>query len=160
MYEIVKAKLSDIDSIIKLIKDRIKWMDEKGINQWNKTDYVGRYPKEYFEENIDYFYIAKKDNKIVGEYALYEEDVRWPNKRNGYYIHHLATDLNEKGLGKIMILYAEELAKINDKEVVRFDSQIGNDSLSKYYDDLGYFVCGTCNDLLYNGLLREKEIEK
>lgn len=159
MYEIVKAKKDDIDSIIVLIKNRIKWMDKVGINQWNKTDYIGRYPREYFEENINYFYIAKKGEKTVGEYALYETDVRWPSSRNGYYIHHLATDLNEKGLGKEMILFAEKLAKENQKEVVRFDSQIGNDTLSKYYDDLGYFVCGVCDDQLYHGLLREKEIK-
>lgn len=46
------AQYDDIKDILSLIKLRIKWMDEKGIEQWNKTDYLNSYPSEYFENCI------------------------------------------------------------------------------------------------------------
>ena len=158
MYIITKPNIDDVDEIMSLIDSRIKWMDKVHIEQWNKTHYFERYPKEYFINNIEYFYIAKKENKIVGFLAAYTQDERWPNQRNGYYIHHLTIDLNEKGLGIIMLKYMEEEAKINNKEVIRLDSAVGNKKLEKYYTDLGYKEVGTCIDGLYKGILREKEI--
>lgn len=46
------AQYGDIKDILSLIKLRIKWMDEKGIEQWNKTDYLNCYPSEYFQNCI------------------------------------------------------------------------------------------------------------
>lgn len=48
MYKITKPTINDIDEIMSLIDSRIKWMDEVHIEQWNKTHYFERYPKEYF----------------------------------------------------------------------------------------------------------------
>ena len=53
-----KATLFDIDSIIKVIQDRIDWMDEVGIEQWNKTSYLEVYPREYFEAFFIVFFAA------------------------------------------------------------------------------------------------------
>ena len=155
MYTITKPSIDDIDEIMSLIDSRIKWMDEVGINQWNKTHYFERYPKEYFINNIDYFYIAKKENKIVGFLAAYLEDERWPDQKDAFYIHHLTVDIKEKGLGIIMLKYMEDEARKYKKEAIRLDSAIGNTKLEKYYSDLGYKEKGYCKDGLYNGILRE-----
>ena len=48
-----KGSVKDADAILELIKKRIEWMDENNIEQWNKTDYLSFYPKEYFEEKAE-----------------------------------------------------------------------------------------------------------
>lgn len=44
------ATKSDITSIFKLYENRIKWMDKKGLKQWNTTNYLKVYPLDYFQK--------------------------------------------------------------------------------------------------------------
>lgn len=71
-------------------------MDEKNLYQWNRTNYMQRYPREYFLGRISSheFYLAvDPEGKTVGVMALLLEDGRWTEdeKKNCYYVHHLAT---------------------------------------------------------------------
>ena len=46
-----KAGPEDVGPILDLIRRRIRWMDEIGLDHWNKVDYFGIYPERYYEEN-------------------------------------------------------------------------------------------------------------
>lgn len=38
--EIVAASAADVDAILEIICARMDWMDQKGLFQWNATDYL------------------------------------------------------------------------------------------------------------------------
>ena len=159
-----QATLQDVDAIMGLVQMRIDWMNQVGLHQWNETDYFGRYPRSYWERNIDYFLVGEHQGKLVVAIALYKEDVRWT--RDGeytgttsgaaYYLHHLVTDPAAKGAGVAMMHYVERYALEHGTHLLRLDSAIGNKVLECYYTQLGYSPCGTCHDHLYHGILREK----
>lgn len=95
-YQFRAAEPEDVDDIIGIIQERIDWMDEKNLYQWNRTNYMQRYPREYFLGRISSheFYLAvDPEGKTVGVMALLLEDGRWTEdeKKNCYYVHHLAT---------------------------------------------------------------------
>ena len=79
-YRFRRAQNADVDQMMEIIRDRIKWMDKQGLHQWNKTDYMQQYPREYFLEGIEkgLFYIAlDEQDRVAGLMALLTEDPRW-----------------------------------------------------------------------------------
>ena len=153
-----KAKLEDIDRILELICQRIDWMDKNNIDQWNNTEYLEVYPKSYFMQNIDYFFVSENNKKIVAATALYKNDYRWETSAKALYVHHLVADLKCKGAGKQLLQYSENYAKENGFNFMRLDSAVGNIKLEKFYTDQGYKEVGTCIDGNYYGILREKQL--
>ena len=158
-----QARLQDVDAIMQLVQQRIDWMNDTGLHQWNETDYFGRYPRSYWGGNIECFLVGV-EGRVVVAIALYEEDVRWT--RDGmytgtasgaaYYLHHLVTDPTVRGAGAAMMQYVETYALQHGIRLLRLDSAVGNQALEQYYIKLGYVACGTCHDQLYHGILREK----
>lgn len=161
-----KARLQDVDAIMRLVQRRIDWMNAVGLHQWNETDYFGRYPRSYWERNVRYFLVGEEEGRVVVAIALYTEDVRWTRdghytgvaEGNAYYLHHLVTEPAAKGAGREMMLYVERYAAEQGVTLLRLDSAVGNLALEQYYTDLGYTACGTCHDRLYHGVLREKRL--
>lgn len=165
-----KARLQDVDAIMSLVQQRIDWMNETGLHQWNETDYFGRYPRKYWEDNIYYFLVGEaEDGRIVAAIALYDNDVRWtrdgklndsivPVAERAYYLHHLVTDTGSRGVGREMLRYVERYAQQNGISLLRLDSAVGNTNLEYYYTEMGYSACGTCHDRLYHGILRQKRL--
>ena len=49
-YIFREIEKDEIPQMFNLILERIKWMDEKGIKQWNVTKYDEVYPQSYYEE--------------------------------------------------------------------------------------------------------------
>lgn len=165
-----EAVVTDVDAIMRLVQQRIDWMDLMGLHQWNETDYFGRYPRSYWESHIGSFLVGEQDGQVVVAIALYTEDVRWtrdgeytgpltdcPDK--AYYLHHLVTDPEAKGVGIEMMHYVEQYAAQQDVGLLRLDSAVGNEQLARYYTALGYRECGHCHDRLYHGVLREKTLK-
>ena len=122
---ILPAREEDVPAIMALLQQRIDWMDEKGLYQWNKTGYLTCYPPAHFQRMI------REEQTFVA----------W-------------TD----GLGKEMLAYAEDFARERGKPFLRLDSQKVNDTLSRYYEALGYLPAGECVDGAYVGILREKSL--
>lgn len=161
-----KATLLDVDAIMALVQLRIDWMNQKGLHQWNETDYFGRYPRAYWESHIGSFLVGEEQGRVVVAIALYTEDVRWTrdghytggHSGRAYYLHHLVTDPAVPGAGAEMLRYVERFAIEQGISLLRLDSAVGNAVLERYYAALGYVPCGTCQDQLYHGILREKMI--
>jgi len=150
-----------------LVQRRIDWMNVVGLHQWNETDYFGRYPRGYWERNIDYFLVGEEEGTVVVAIALYTEDVRWAQDGEytgnaageAYYLHHLVTDPAYKGAGVSMMRHVEQYALDHQIKLLRLDSAVGNLALERYYTQLGYTACGVCHDRLYHGVLREKLLD-
>ena len=47
-FTILPAKEEDVPAIMALLQQRIDWMAEKGLYQWNKTEYLTCYPRPIF----------------------------------------------------------------------------------------------------------------
>lgn len=156
-----KATDSDVYDIYKIIQNRCKWLDEKSIEQWNVTR---TYKHDYYLEKIKdgKIYVAVYNEKIVGvfmfqlssHYAEYDENIA--------YIHHLATDIHYKGMGKIIISKIIELAKNHSKKYVRLDNISSNSKLNEYYEKNGFKQIGTIETKNYDGknsgIIRQLEI--
>jgi len=163
--EIRLADLEDVDGILDLIRQRIGWMDEKGLEQWNKTEYLSVYPRSYFEEIIrrgDVF-VASENGTVVGAAALFPQDPRWSAEENrdtsALYVHHLVSDLRTPGVGRRLLAFAEGYARARSIQALRLDSAEGNAALESYYAALGYTALGTCVDGPYVGIKREKRLD-
>ncbi|MBQ8592379.1 MAG: MBL fold metallo-hydrolase [Lachnospiraceae bacterium] len=155
----------EIPQMFELILKRMIWMDEKGIKQWNVTKYDEVYPLHYYEDAWNRGEIFVLVDKIAGEIvcagALKESDERW-KKDNipAFYLHHFVTKVGEQGIGRVFLQYAEKYAKEKGKIFFRLDSAVGNDKLTKYYEEQGYLPVGSCVDGMYEGILRQKKLEE
>lgn len=134
------AKEKDIETIHDLIVKRCKWFDENSIKQWDMS-YAKRYDKDYFKNqiNTNLMYVAKYDETIAGCMLLKNKDEDfWQDDEPSYYIHHLATDILYKGIGKSLINFAINKARNDNKEYLRLDCFKSNIKLNNYYKNLGF----------------------
>ena len=160
-YIFRQATAKEIPEVFALIMRRVAWMDTVGIQQWNVTKYDQRYPLHYYEmrrQKEELFVLTDETGKIVSVGALLHEDERWPDPESAYYLHHLASDPEEKGTASIFLQKAEEYTAAQGKAYMRLDSAIGNKTLEHYYASRGYTPAGYCKDGLYEGVLRQKKL--
>lgn len=160
---LVKAVPEDLQAVCDIVQERIDWMNEKGIRQWNVTDYWGRYPVSHYAGLIDKqeMYVLKDEKDyIIGTVTYFSVDDRWPEDIPGdaWYLHHLATRVAYRGAGEMILKMTEDLARSVGKEYLRLDCADDNTFLNGYYGRQGYELRGTCADGLYTGVCREKKL--
>ncbi len=159
-YELVKAKVNELPAIYDLINQRIAWMDQVGIRQWNVTGYWTRYPESYYETQTEAgrMLVLKADGQIVAAGVIYEEDERWENSTavSAYYLHHFVTGLEARGAGSVYLERLEDYARKHGKSRMRLDCAIDSPKLNHYYESRGYVYHSQCVDGLYAGNNREK----
>ncbi|WP_423363051.1 hypothetical protein [Mycoplasma sp. P36-A1] len=163
LYKLKYARKRDIYPIIDLIKHRIDWMDEVGIDQWNKSGYLAKYTYSYFEDLVDdkLLYVLKDEaNVIWGAMTLLELDARWPGYSDALFVHNLVTKKELKNGGKMLLNYALNEAVTKHKSYIRLDAIVGNDKLNSYYHDLGFEYIDTVVDGNYKGNLLAKKVIK
>lgn len=162
-YRFRAAQEQDVDSIIEIIKDRIKWMDQKQLHQWNKTDYMKQYPREYFLRRVragEFYLVCNNGGEPMGAIALLTEDPRWKDDepKPCYYAHHLAAKRSAHGAGRALLMFCEQFAKGQGKVAIRLDCQKGNDRLNDFYAQLGYQYVAPMKEDNYEGIKREKQL--
>ena len=166
-YVFRRIREDEIPVMFSIILSRMRWMDEVGIDQWNNTFYDEVYPVSYYEEHRragEVFVLEEiSTGEIVSAAVLKSEDDRWEHiedyhTKKAFYLHNFCSRLDKKGTGKIFLDFAEEYARICEKDVFRLDSADDNKVLEAYYESRGYIPKGCCVDGLYKGILREKEI--
>ena len=159
-----KIEKEELPALFELIKSRIRWMDEVGIEQWNKTHYTDVYPMSYYEghrkDGRVFVLMDTSDGTMAAAAVIKTEDDRWPeNDVPAYYLHNFASDIKKKGSGSVFLSHMEEYAKSQGMAYMRLDSAVGNRPLEDYYTARGYVPCGTCVDGLYEGILRQKALK-
>ena len=93
-----RAAAGEAEQVFDLIRQRIAWMDERGIQQWNHPGYLRRYPLDYFRqcaEEGQLYALWTECGVLAAGAVVLEEDPRW----TGYggkalYVHNLAASLH------------------------------------------------------------------
>ena len=145
-----------------LVLERMKWMDEKGIEQWNVMGYDEVYPLSYYEQKCREglaFALEDKDGAILCAAVLLENDSRWSDDAPALYVHNLVSKVGAGNAGANFLRRAGEYALSINKEYLRLDSSEDNEPLAKYYENLGFVPVGTCTDGPYKGVRREKKLK-
>ena len=134
-----KAKSTEIEKIMSIIEDGVKFLKQQGINQWQH----GSPGRSDVENDIkqETSYVYELDGKIVGTAMLntYDADYEkyltiWTKCNNYLVIHRLAVkkEYRSQGIGhKFMndiILFAKE----NSVEYIRIDTHKDNKIMRKY----------------------------
>ena len=162
-----QIKKEEIPEMFDIILERVKWMDETGIKQWNVTGYAEAYPLPYYEEKYEkgeVFVLGDlQSGKILCAGVLRNEDERWDHvcdsaDGSALYLHNFASRVSSKGAGSIFLEYAENYAAKAGKQYFRLDSADDNEFLTAYYSSRGYLPAGECVDGPYTGIVREKKL--
>lgn len=156
------AAPEDVESVFHLYEQRIDWMNEKNIHQWNNTDYLDVYSVAYYRKQQEEgsLYVLKRGAVVVGAAVLLEADDRWADAPaiSAYYIHNLVTSPTHPGAGRQMLHEMVCLARRVGKQALRLDCSVDNDFLNAYYESFGFLMAGRCQDGPYSGNRREKRL--
>ncbi len=160
-YKIELANLKDIDSILMLYSDRMKWFKDNNIKQWSR--YLKNHPKEEFEEAIKNgtFYIIKQNDELVACFEISTNSKYWnDNITPAYYIYKIVTKIGHKNLGKIIFDKCMELAKLNGKKYLRIECLKYNEKLNKIYEQYNFKLVKYGNNERYSYSLRELKLDE
>ena len=145
MIKIELAEINDINDIMKMIHDCANDLISKNIFQWNE-----KYPsRDIFLSDIEKknLFILKNNSGIIGCIALSHEkdieynDVKWITKDDkNLYLHRLAVDpkFQKKGIGKLLMDFAEDYARNNKFISVRLDTFSKNERNNRFYKSRKY----------------------
>lgn len=160
-YKIELAKMKDIDSILALYSDRMKWFKNNNIKQWSR--YLQNHPKEEFAEAIKNknFYIIKQKNILVAGFELSTNSKDWNDDITpAYYIYKVVTKVGHKNLGQVIFDKCKELAKRDGKKFLRLDCLKSNQKLNGIYESHNFKLIRYGNNERYSYSLRELKIDE
>lgn len=159
-YKLELASISDIDSVLELYSERIKWFKDNSIKQW--TNYLNNNPKSVFVEKItnkDY-YIVKKNNEIVAGFELSTSGKEWrDNTTSAYYIYKLVTKVGYKNIGDFIFKECKKLAIKNGKKNLRLHCIRANQKLNNIYKSHDFKLMGYDHNKKYRYALWEYRID-
>lgn len=165
--EIKKAKMEQIDTLMKIIKLAVADMHEQGVYQWDHT-----YPsKEIISEDVRkgnlYTYVDENIIKgfvVLDEYQDKEyEKVQWKYTQGKQLIVHrlcVSPKYKGKGIATRLIEYADIYGRDNNYSSIRLDTFIGNERARRLYEKEGYNMVGELNFRLGIFHCFEKPIER
>ncbi|MDO5544490.1 MAG: GNAT family N-acetyltransferase [Eubacteriales bacterium] len=160
VYLFREAAPDEVSQVFSLILKRMRWMDEKGIRQWNVTRYNEAYPQSYYakrQRQRELFVLTNpQTDEVIGAAVLKQSDERWTDDAPAMYLHNFVTKVGSHGAGNTFLNCAEAYAASMGKVYIRLDSAEGNRALGRYYEEHGYLSAGTCEEGLYRGILRQK----
>ncbi len=145
MWQIVKAKVEDIEAIMSIFKQCTKILLEANIDQWD-----GSYPTvEIFQHDINEgnVFVIKEDQKILATITLNSQQddqykaIKWKFQlEKVLVIHRLAVspDAQGKGYGRKLCEFTESYGAENGFEVIRLDAYSGNSISCMLYEKLNY----------------------
>ena len=145
-----------------LVLERMKWMDEKGIEQWNVMGYDEVYPLYYYEQKCRdgrAFALEDEDGAILCAAVFLEHDSRWSDDVPALYVHNFVSKVGVGDAGAEFLSRAGEYALSINKKYLRLDSSENNEPLAKYYENLGFVPAGNCTDGSYKGIRCEKKLK-
>ena len=161
-YEFSPARREDAERIFALIRERIGWMDETGVEQWNSLDYWALFPEEYYLRAIDRgeLYVVRDAGSgapvCAGVLSFYDKD--WKDGVPAVYLHNFAAALDAPGAGGYFLEQGENYARSHGKAAFRLDCIESNPRLNAYYERHGYQAVGRVAYGDYRGIQREKRL--
>jgi GNAT superfamily N-acetyltransferase len=148
--EIRQATEADLDAIIGLFDESVRWLAERGLEgQWGTTPF-SEMPemRERFREWIDTgeMYVALQEGEMVGTIALSEKAPEYTSPLldklpdDALYLEALTTARSRagSGVGREMLQWADRFAAEDGKTAIWLDCWADNPSLCQYYERAGY----------------------
>jgi len=144
------AKISDLNSIMKMYKSCVEGMIKNGIDQWDSS-----YPNsEVIQEDIKNgtYFIGKIEGEIVGGINIDNKqdptysDIDWEDTSDSFLVVHrlgVKQELWNKKIGKDLMLFTERLVIEKNLKSIRLDTYSGNPKAMEFYRRLGYKELGT-----------------
>ena len=145
MFEIVKAKMADLDRILEIYERARQFMRENGNpNQWRNV----HPPKESIIENIEEqkLYVLKEDGIIHGVFFFdngpdptydYIEG-EWLNDKEYCVIHRIASSGKTGGVLRRCVEYCLQFT-----DNIKIDTHADNKIMQKALEKLCFIHCGT-----------------
>lgn len=159
------AAMEDAEAVFSIIRERIRWMDEQGIRQWNAADYWAIFPESYYRDAIKAGRLLVLRDRLTGKVAaagVYAHTDGFWNDLDGRegagYIHNFAASRAFPGAGSLMLEKVEGYARREGRAKFRLDCRAGNARLNAYYESRGYQAVGEVRDGGYHGIRREKKL--
>lgn len=160
-YTIEIADICDINSILELYAERMKWFKDNNIKQWNK--YLNNHPKSEFEEiiNSKNYYIIRNCEEIIGGFELSTNSKDWKDDiTSAYYIYKIVTKVGYKNVGNFIFEKCKEMAKLNKKMFLRIDCLKSNEKLNNIYENHNFKLIRYGNNDRYSFSLRECNVDE
>ena len=151
--QVEKATSDNILEVMYLLQHCIEDFNNNSVYQWNTSypDYF-RLLREVEEKEL---YVIKNKGVCIGTITFSEhqesafEQVEWKNTQNKYIvIKRIAVfpTWQKKGIGRVMIEFAEKYAKENGYKSIRLDVATASKHLIKLYESIGFNQTG---EILY-----------
>lgn len=138
MIKYKEVSVDEIDTVLAIILNRRKWMNENNIFQWSHYD---RFDESYFKELIkdpDQLFLGVYEDDELKAFAAFQKNI----EDNESYVNMQHFASSEKGYGSFLLMHAEELFS-DPKEGVdylRLHCVTGNPPLLQYYLTRGYSI--------------------
>lgn len=129
---------------------------------WTDEEFLDELAENLDDDKI-HFYVAEKDNEIIGVTGLREAPKYlrdYAETENPVELYIIASKLQNKGFGNLLALKViEEAKKLNFTEIECYSPDTHNSSW-KFYEKLGFTKHGIINDPDdgYPGMLWKKVI--
>ncbi len=151
--QVEKANVGNVLEVMYLLQHCIEDFNKNSVYQWNQSypDYF-RLLKEVENETL---YIIKTKGVCIGTISFDEQqesvfdNVEWKNTTDKFImIHRIAVfpSWQKKGIGRMLIEFAEEFAKENGYKSIRIDVASSSEHVINLYKSKGYDLTG---EILY-----------
>ena len=153
-----KAKINDLDNIIELYSERMKWFKENEMKQWSK--YLEHHPRDEYIKVIEKeeYFVLKENNNIIAGFELTNDSKYWRDeKTKAYYIYRLVIKVGYKNMGNLIFKIIKNIAQENDKQYIRLHCLRSNQKLNEIYQNHGFKLMGSIKKE-YDYNLREYKI--
>ena len=159
-----QAAPDEVDAAYALILQRVAWMDQVGLKQWNCSGYLEAYPKAYFAQMQaeGRLYVQAEDGEITALAVLLDEDSRWAGfpPEKAWYVHNFAAAVSRRGAGRAMLAAIRDQAARRGKRFLRLDCARDSAFLNEYYEKQGFLRVGECCEgPYYHGVLRQLRLD-
>ncbi len=146
--KIRKATENDLDEIMEIISEVQDEMKKDNNPQWNKEDDYPNRNKFLSDINNNALYVYE-DKIIKGFMAItidqgdYNDLLKTSNKK-AYVLHRLAIkkEYRNEGIASKLFQFAESLAKENNIELLKGDTEKSNIKMNKLFNKLGFVQKG------------------
>lgn len=168
MKKIAKAKLFEIIQIWKIRKIASNHLKLKNVDQWQLKDpSFCAFLKDIIFKRL---YVLKEEKEILGVMMLHtKEDTyneiegSWSKDSDFIVVHKLAVKETNKGYGKLLLKYVEEIAKLNKINYIRIDTHEANENMKNLLVKLNYKYRGIIYLTIKKGenkrIAYDKEVE-
>lgn len=141
-YVMHQAAPGDLDDVIRLLNERIRWLRERGNEQWN----TGRDFRAKAVDAIDRrnTWLLRDGDASIGTLTLTAQgdpDFWTPDELRdpALYVGKMASAVRRRGegLGRLMLSWAQDWAARSGFDLLRWDVWRTNDQLQDYYRSIG-----------------------